>query len=208
MVNLHYFAICKKKIPGELDMFHPCAQECCQDSCQLNWLSTVKHFCFTSTDGGDIQYYPFNTWVVCSSESIFVLVESVHDDLPIGVDVIKLCRLTNQLLTYVICQKDVLLKEKRKNVVADKWNKEKHRREDKTVWGLVGAITGMFTNTLTQEIQADSHCLLSSSAGRKQMCASELCYECVWDRLQWVCASHVESGPLCNLMDGIVTGVY
>lgn len=56
----------------------------------------------------------------------------------------------NQRITYVICQKDILNKEKKsKDVVADDQNEELHRREDKTVWCLVGAITGVFTNTHT-----------------------------------------------------------
>lgn len=40
-------------------------------------------------------------------------------------------------------------KKKKKNVVADDQNEESHRREDKTVWCLVGTITGVFTNTHT-----------------------------------------------------------
>ena len=46
--------------------------------------------------------------MMCSSECIVVFVQPLHDDFPIGIDSIKLCRLTRQLFPDVFTKEDVL----------------------------------------------------------------------------------------------------
>lgn len=157
---------------------YPAAQGRSQDIA-TEWEPT----CFNedNEEGGKIQHHLFITWVVCSFQSISVLIEAFHDLPPTGVDVIKFGRLMRQLLTNVLCLKYVLRESR-----TWKNTREKTEGKIKQFGALFGAITGVFTNTCTHRKSSltatvysphqrqENRCVTLNSAVR--MCAMLISY--------------------------------
>lgn len=197
-------------------MFHPSSQECYEDSHQLNWLFTVKHF-FQSTISQQISHW----WWWRPAPSLYYLggVFLWEHFCPCRVgpwwsskwSLHHQTLLSHEPTAYVCHLPERCSIERKKKECGSrqlKRSKAKHRREDKAVWCLVGAITGMFTNTHTHRISRLTATVYSPQQLQENRCVPLNSVMSVWDLLQWVCASQVESGPLCNLMHGTVTGVY
>lgn len=182
-----------------LDTFS--AQECPQDIA-TEWEPTCFNEDIVRTFAdGKIQHHLFITWVVCSFQSVFLLIEAFHDLLPTGVDIIKFGRLMRQLLTYVLCLKYVL-----KDI--------KNRRKDKTDWCLFWAITGVFTNTCTHRKSTLTATVYSPHQRQENRCVTVQCSanvcdaklsQCIWTSHSGL--QHIVAKPLTSLIRCVVLWV-